>query len=87
VLRNPVYAGDLGSGHDRVAGVHVPIVARELFGDVQEGISRRQTRTPSTRPGEESREDPFLLRGLVTCSACGHRMTTSASRTLAAPAA
>lgn len=82
MLRNPVYVGDLGGQGEAVEGAHPALVARDVFDVVQEIISRRRTRAPTARSDEMSREDPFLLRGLVTCSACGNTMTTSASRAL-----
>lgn len=82
VLRNPVYAGGLPGQGPSVGGVHPAIVPRELFAAAKEALSRRRTREPSVRPSASDREDPFLLRGLITCQRCGRRMTTSASRGL-----
>ena len=82
VLKNPVYVGDLGRDDARSEGAHPAIVTGEVFDAEQEAIARRQTRAPTPRPVASSREDPFLLRGLVTCATCGHPMTTSASRAL-----
>jgi hypothetical protein len=82
LLRNPVYAGYLRGRNDTVRGAHQPIISEEMFNKVQEVIAQHRTRPPTTRPVDSIRADPFLLRGLVTCSACERTMTTSASRAL-----
>ena len=76
ILRNETYAGLLRDGS---VGVHAAIVDRTLFDRVGETIDARQTRTPTPRPEIEGTVDPFLLRGLLVCTRCGKRMTTSST--------
>ncbi|MDQ3091567.1 MAG: recombinase family protein [Actinomycetota bacterium] len=79
LLQNPVYAGRRPDG---AAAVHTALVPAELFERVQSAISARKTRATTTRSKVDEREDPFLLRGLLVCEACGRAMTTSMSTAL-----
>lgn len=78
ILRNVAYSGRMRDGSD---AFHDPIVARELFDRVEVAIARRRTREPRERD-RRSNNDPFLLRGLMVCAVCRHRMTTSARGSL-----
>ena len=82
ILRSPVYAGLLS---DNSRGAHEALVSREVFERVGASIEGRRTRTPTKRPTVDGEVDPFLLRGLLVCTACGKRMTTSSSRKVARP--
>ena len=82
ILRNPVYAGVLSNSSP---GVHAAVVSREVFDRVGAAIEGRRTRAPTRRPAVEGELDPFLLRGLLVCTSCGKRMTTSSSRKIVRP--
>ncbi len=84
LLQNPVYAGRRPDG---AAAVHTALVPAELFERVQNAIAARKTRATTTRSKVDEREDPFLLRGLLICEACGRTMTTSMSTALTKKAA
>jgi site-specific DNA recombinase len=64
ILRNPVYHGDVVWDGRIFRGVHVPIVSRQLWNEVQAVLSGR--------PGKHrlSRRD-FAFAGLLTCGHCG----------------
>lgn len=79
LLQNPVYAGRRPDGSP---GVHAPIIDDESFDKVQAIIASRRTRSPSVRTTVDPRIDPFILRGLLACEACGKTMTTSMSTAL-----
>ncbi len=78
LLRNPRYAGRMDDGSP---AVHAAIVQPELFDRVQEIVTGRATRASSSRERADfdERLDPFILRGLLTCGACGHVMSPSMS--------
>lgn len=71
--RNRAYAGERPGG---ARGVHEAIVDAALFARVSERLTARRTREPTKREGY-SLVDPYLLRGLIVCDACGKRMTTA----------
>jgi site-specific DNA recombinase len=88
ILTHPVYVGRMiyggADGRRRAAmlsadgqsGVVVPaIVERELWDEVQQALLRRQT----TRKGR-SANDPWLLRGLLTCGHCGGALSIGWNR-------
>jgi hypothetical protein len=69
--------------------MHAPIVAPELFERVQRLVQGRRTRTPTKRSERGTDEqtateqfDPFRLRGLLTCGACGKVMSPAMSEAL-----
>lgn len=64
VLHNPFYAGFVRHNGVEFAGVHKPIISRDLFDKVQLIQKKRNT---SIRYAEEI---PFCYRGLIKCS-CG----------------
>lgn len=81
--------GYLGHRPDGAPGIHAPIIAQELFDRVQATIGGRRTRTPTKRNGRDADEalelerfNPFILRGLLTCGACGKAMSPSMSKGL-----
>lgn len=83
VLENPFYMGIIkikawkDEEEDLVAGVHKPLITKELFDNVQEfrfGNKRKQVSTNSTRCEE------LELRGFLQCKCCGQKLTGSASR-------
>lgn len=86
LLQNETYTGRRPDG---VPGRHASIIAQELFGRVQAIIDGRRTRTPTKRNEraadevlELERFNPFILRGLLTCGACGKAMSPSMSKAL-----
>jgi hypothetical protein len=86
LLQNPAYAGRLTGG---ASAIHTALVPPELFDRVQTIITSRQTRAATARPRDDvdERFDPFILRSLLTCAACGRTMTTSMSTALTANSA
>lgn len=86
LLTNPTYAGRRPDG---AQGMHEPIVAPALFERVQTIVEGRRTRTPTQRSERGADEDtairqfdPFRLRGLLTCGACGKVMSPALSEAL-----
>ncbi len=75
LLRNKTYLGRLPDG---AVGVHAPIISQELFDQAARVLAERSTRG-HTPPTPLTGADPFLLRGLLVCSQCGKRMTTTSS--------
>ena len=81
ILRNPVYIGKIrwtptGKANYRVEnddtliidGTHEPIIDMKLWNQAQEKI-KSLSRTKYMR--QSSPKEPFMLQGLVRCSACG----------------
>ncbi|HZQ18055.1 MAG TPA: recombinase family protein [Terriglobales bacterium] len=68
LLSNPIYAGWIRNGSDRVRGKHEPLVSEEVFNAVQDRINRKSR--PHSRLNEE-----FPFRGFVKCSGCGRNLT------------
>jgi DNA invertase Pin-like site-specific DNA recombinase len=79
LLQNKVY---LGLRPDGSPGSHPAIITETQFQRVQKAIAGRRSRAPSKRAQFDSRQDPFILRGLVRCAGCGKVMTTSMSTRL-----
>ncbi len=84
LLQNPVYAGRHPDGSP---AQHPAIVDAELFARVQSLIVERRTRKPTKRTPVDDKVDPFILRGLLECEACGHVMSPSMSERLTAKSA
>lgn len=89
ILQNPVYIGQLrwtpsGKTDFRqippdtrlIKGIHTPIIAADVWQQVQDKLDRMR------RPKYQRTADPkkpFILQGLVRCSACGATLTRSAN--------
>jgi site-specific DNA recombinase len=71
MLRNPIYAGWVVSGENKIKGLHEPLIAQELFDDVQNALDGK-TSAPVVH--KKINED-FPLKGFVMCSACGKKLT------------
>lgn len=89
ILQNPVYIGKIrwtpnGKSNNRqepltspiIDATHEPIIDADIWQQVQDKISRIP-RTKYLRDG--SPKQPFMLQGLVRCSACGATLTQAAS--------
>src|SRR5215472_3334689 len=77
LCRNPYYAGILVDPwtHEEYEGKHLPMVAREEFGRVQQVIAKRNRSVPHQKDRPE-----FPLRGLVRCEGCQWALTGAFSR-------
>lgn len=89
ILRNPVYIGKLrwtptGKANHRfdnpdtliINGNHEPIVKEDIWNKVQEKLKSTQKYMR-----EKSAKTPFMLQGLVRCSACGATLCQAAKHT------
>lgn len=89
LLQNPVYAGKIcwstrgrrAQAHPesviQVQGSHPPLVSEELFDQVQ----RRLQALKSTPHPPVTGGAPWLLQGMMYCSACGARLVKAGSKT------
>lgn len=90
ILKNPVYIGKIrwtptGKANHRISnkdtviidGTHEPIISQEIFDKVQEKLSKGSVKYMH----EISAKEPFMLQGLVRCSACGATLCMSAGHT------
>ena len=90
ILKNPVYIGKIrwtptGKANHRISskdtviidGTHEPIISKEIFDRVQEKLSKGSVKYMH----EISAKEPFMLQGLVRCSACGATLCMSANHT------
>jgi site-specific DNA recombinase len=68
LLRNPTVLGLFRDGQGTRPGNHRPIVAREVFDQVQDRIAERRT---GLRPGSRSPGNSCVLRGRIACPSCG----------------
>lgn len=86
ILKNPVYIGKIrwtptGKANHRIDnpdtliidGTHEPLISQEMFDQVQEKLSRSGVKYMR----EQSAKEPFMLQGLVRCSACGATLCQS----------
>lgn len=91
ILRNPVYIGKIrwtptGKANHRVEnddtmiidGTHEPLIDMELWERVQEKI-KSSSRTKYMRQSDP--KEPFMLQGLVRCSACGATLCQAVNHT------
>lgn len=90
ILQNPVYIGKIrwtptGKANHRqkcrdtviIDGTHEPIISQEIFDKVQERLSKGSFKYMR----EISAKEPFMLQGLVRCSACGATLCMSSNHT------
>ena len=68
MLSNPIYAGWVVSGEDRIRGTHEALISDGVFQGVQDRLNGK------SNPHKALNED-FPLRGVVICSACGKKIT------------
>jgi site-specific DNA recombinase len=76
ILRNKIYIGKIQYKNEEFAGLHQPIIDKNLFEKIQLRL-------------EESKKDKFitynqselLLLGAIKCGFCGNSMTTSFAKT------
>ncbi len=84
ILHNPVYMGKvkiLANNEEPehlVQGAHEEIIAEELFYKVQRILA--DNLTARNRPKHTTQRPELFLRGNLTCSACGQKLTGSPSR-------
>ena len=82
MLQNVLYIGKIfvpefkGEEAQIVQGLHEPIVPEELFNKVQ----RMLKSNPNQRKLYEKLNEETPLRALITCSKCGGKLTSSASK-------
>ncbi|MHB8792903.1 MAG: recombinase family protein [Thermoleophilia bacterium] len=69
ILSNPIYYGDFEYDGVHYAGVHEPIISKELWDKVQ------AIRSDRNRKGKRKQKYDWAFRGLVTCAHCGCAMT------------
>ncbi len=68
LLKNPIYCGDIRYKGQTFPGAHEPLIARELFEEVQQVFSPRQT-------GPKRTKHVFALRDYLVCGECGCKVT------------
>ena len=91
ILKNPVYTGKIrwtptGKANHRsdnpdtliIDGTHEPLISQEMFDKVQDRL-RKISQTKYMR--EQSAKQPFMLQGLVRCSACGATLCQAVGHT------
>jgi site-specific DNA recombinase len=83
MLRNPMYMGMIevpaegSESYCVVKGKHDGIVSEDLFHKVQRVL---QGNVPKKRISKATRDEHLPLRGILSCSKCGGRITGSRSR-------
>lgn len=91
ILQNPVYIGkirwspagkaDYRAGNDNtliIDGTHEPLIDNDLWQKAQERLNS----TPKTKYMRQSDpKEPFMLQGLVRCSACGATLCQAVNHT------
>ena len=79
LLQNEVYRGVARFGQTVNPSAHEAIIPEQLWDTVQGLLSAREERTATIEVGHTDRTDPFTyyLRGKITCTSCGGRMTPS----------
>lgn len=69
ILRNPIYCGDVFWAGKSFAGIHTPLVSRELWNTVQEAMEGRRK-----LKGRRRKHD-YPFSRIVLCGHCGGLMT------------
>lgn len=83
MLRNPFYIGKVvvpaykDEPEEVIKGQQEPLVSERLFFEVQEVLEGRKRKD---LPTNRCQKEELMLRGFLTCSKCGRRLTGSASR-------
>jgi len=75
ILRNRIYLGEIVYNGQTFPGKHQPLISQELFDRVQATLPQKQF---ATRP--KAQQYPYLLSGLLFCSACGRRMNALSAK-------
>ena len=84
MLRNLVYIGKIrvpqfeDQPEEIIDGLHEPVVDVTLFYKVQETLTESNIKL--NKPKQNSTRDELPLRGILSCSCCGNKVTGSASR-------
>ena len=73
MLKNRAYYGLIVHKGELYEGKHEPLVAKQLFDQVQEVMKKRSKAKTSTLK-------PYLYRGLFSCGACGCTITTETQK-------
>jgi DNA invertase Pin-like site-specific DNA recombinase len=73
LLRNPVYAGYMGSHGELYEGEHEALVDRETFSKVRGLLEGKATK-------DHGRNPDYVLRGLLRCACCGSAFTPASTR-------
>lgn len=74
LLKNSFYYGFMRWAGLEKTGRHKPLVSKELFDQCQKVFQDHN------RGADRSRKHDFLLRGVITCNLCGHRLTAEHNR-------
>jgi len=69
LLSNPFYYGHFRYAKEIYEGKHEPIIAKKLFGKVQEVLKQRG------RPRHKTEIEPQVFCGLLKCGSCGMMIT------------
>ncbi len=69
ILRNPIYCGDIFWAEKTYAGIHTPLVSRELWQAVQDALDGNR------RLNGRRRKHDYPFARLVVCGHCGGLMT------------
>ncbi len=76
ILQSRVYLGELKDTRSNwIKGCHDPIIDLATWQRTQDALASR--RNSGRAPGEEAKTKDWLLRGIASCSLCGHRMGAS----------
>ena len=71
LLRNPIYAGWVVSGENKIKGQHQPLVSQELFDEVQDALDGKVF-APVVH---KKLNNDFPLKGFVRCTGCDKKLT------------
>ena len=73
ILKNPFYHGLIRYNGEYYEGKHEPIIAKKLFDEVQEVMTRK------SKPQAKGLK-PYIYRGLFRCGECGCFITTETQK-------
>ncbi len=72
-FRNPFYYGAFTHKGEMHQGVHVPMISKQTFDDIQKGRVDRAIGKPRKR--QKRGDKGFLFLNFATCGSCGHAIT------------
>lgn len=76
IVTNPYYAGWIVMHAERAEGTHTPLIDRDRWQRIQDGLRRLDPAAAQRRKGGRRPADEYLLRGIGFCGRCNETLYT-----------